>query len=168
MMYRTTSVLAFAATLLAGGGAWASDPIGGYLIVDRVLLDPKDAPTTIQIWGSFTLATKTGGRAYGPPEHGYLYYKAPPGKESVCRREWNDLSKAAGTGQVIGFGSSYALTTLGKVRNAARKPESPDVYPLGDGLVKVRTDTDYSPIRNLVELPAPMTPAEGALVPDGE
>src|SRR5688500_10100130 len=122
MMYRTACVLALAAALLAGGAALASDAIGGYLTVDRVVLRPSDAPTTIQIWGSFTLATEKGGRAYGAPERGYLYYKAPPGQEDVCRREWNDMSKAAGTGQVIGFGSSYKRLTLGKVRKAGEQP----------------------------------------------
>jgi hypothetical protein len=167
-MFRTASVLAFAAAVLVGGAARASDPIGGYLIVDRVVLEPKDSPTTIQIWGSFVLATGKGGYSYGDPQRGYLYYKAPAGKVAVCRKEWKDLGKVAGTRQVIGFGSSYDLTGLGKVRDGDKKPQSPDVYPLGDGLVKVRADTDYSPIRNLVELPTPLTPAEGDLVPTGE
>src|SRR5262245_8543137 len=105
MMYRTACVLGLAAVLLAVGTAQASDPIGGYLIVDRVVLDDKEAPTTIQIWGSFALATRTGGKTFADPERGYLYYKAPAGKEALCRTEWKDLSKMAGTGQVIGFGS---------------------------------------------------------------
>src|SRR5438093_12816589 len=106
-MYRIACTLALATVLLLGGRAWASDPIGGYLLVDRVILSPSTDPTTIQIWGSFVLAEERGGKSYGSPQRGYLYYKAPQGKEVVCRREWNDLKKAAGTAQVIGFGSSY-------------------------------------------------------------
>jgi hypothetical protein len=146
--------------------------------VDRVVLTPAKNPTTIQIWGSIALATEKGGHAYAKPERGYLYYKAPAGKEAVCRREWNDLKKAAGTGQVIGFGGSYNLQALGKVRKAGTKPqpdpEVPDVYPLGNGLVKVNVNMqrgpypNWGPIRDLLELPAPKTPGEGDLVPSGE
>jgi hypothetical protein len=167
-MYRIACVLALAAALAAGGAARASDPIGGYLIVDKVILEPSSDPTTIQIWGSFALAAKPGGQAYADPVRGYLYYKAASGKEDVCRKEWADLKKAAGTGQVIGFGSSYDLKSLGKVRKATEKPESPDPYPLGNGLNKVGEDADYGPIRALRGLAAPVTPADGDLVPPGE
>jgi hypothetical protein len=168
MMYRIACLLALATALAVSGAARASDPIGAYLIVDKVVLDPADAPTTIQIWGSFALATKTAGQTYGDPVRGYLYYQAASGKEDVCRKEWSDLKKAAGTSQVIGFGNSYDLKTLGKLRKANEKPEAPDTYPLGNGLNKVGADADYGPVRNLLALPAPQTPAEGDLVPPGE
>jgi hypothetical protein len=167
-MYRIACVLALATALVLGGAARASDPIGGYVIVDKVVLDPADAPTTIQIWGSFALATQPGGRAYGDPARGYMYFKIPTGKEDVCRKEWADLKKAAGTGQIIGFGSSYEFKKLGTVRKAAEKPETPDNYPLGNGLVKFNDDTDIAPDRGLRSLPAPQTPADGDLVPPGE
>src|SRR5690349_4182510 len=76
-MYRSACVLALAAALAAGGAARASDPIGGYLIVDKVVLEPADSPTTIQIWGSVALCLEQGGRKYADPVRGYLYYKAP-------------------------------------------------------------------------------------------
>jgi hypothetical protein len=167
-MYRSACVLALAAALAAGGAARASDPIGGYLIVDKVVLEPSDAPTTIQIWGSFALYKEPGGRAYGDPVRGYLYYKAPSGKEDVCRKEWADLKKAAGTGQVIGFGSSYELKALGKVRKASEKPASPDPYPVANGLTRVPDDHIYGPIGAVRALPAPVSPADGDLVPPGE
>ena len=94
MMYRVMCVLTLAAALVWCGAARASDPIGGYLIADKVVLAPEGAPTTIQIWGSFSLATQRGGKAYGEPERGYLYYKASEGTEATCRREWNDLYQA--------------------------------------------------------------------------
>jgi hypothetical protein len=167
-MYRIACLTALAAVLLAATTARASDPIGGYAIVDRVALDSNDAPTTIQIWGSFSLATSRGGNSYSNPERGYLFYKVPAGKETVCRKEWNDLKKAAGAGQVIGFGSSYELNALGKVRKANEKPEAPDVYPVANGLVKVPENAGYGPILNLRALPAPVTPGDGDLVPPGE
>ncbi len=136
-MYRSACVLGLATALLVGGAARASDPIGGYLIVDKVVLEPADAPTTIQIWGSIALAKGERGSSYSDPVRGYLYYKAPSGKEDVCRKEWNDLKKAAGTAQIIGFGSRYDLKALGKVRKASEKPAAPDAYPLANGLVKL-------------------------------
>src|SRR5690348_8848325 len=131
-MYRIAFLLALAATVLVGSPARASDPIGGFMLVDRVVLAPSGAPTTIRIWGSFALATQRGSRVYGAPQRGYLYYRAPQGKEELCRKEWNDIKKAAGTNQVLGFGSSEELKALGKVRTAhtSPEPEVPDVYPL--------------------------------------
>jgi hypothetical protein len=168
-MYRSALVLALAAVLMVSGAARASDPIGGYLLVDKVVLEPADTPTTIQIWGSIALASEQRGDNYSEPIRGYLYYKAPSGKEDTCRKEWNDLKKAVGTGQVIGFGSRYNLKSLGKIRKANEKPDSPDSYPLSNGLVKIMDDDpDYQPIRSLRTLPAPQTPAEGDRVAPGE
>jgi hypothetical protein len=167
-MYRIAYGLAIAALLAAGGAAQASDPIGGYLIVDRVVLEPANAPTTIQIWGSFVLAAEFGGRAWSAPERGYLSYKTVPGKEAVCRKEWNDMKNAAGTSQVIGFGSSYELKNLGAVRKATEKPQAPLPYPLGVGLVKVERESGHVPIRTLRGLPIPQSPADGSLVSAGE
>jgi hypothetical protein len=166
-MYRIACVLALATVLVVSGATRASDPIGGYLVVDKVYLEPSNAPTTIQIWGSISLATKPGGRAHSIPVRGYLYYVAPAGKEEVCRKEWNDLQKAAGTNQVIGFGSSYALKDLGAIRKANEKPEKPDPYPVANGLVKIEEDSE-APIRDLRALPAPQTPGDGELVSPGE
>jgi hypothetical protein len=167
-MYRIACLAALAAALLAASAARASDPIGGYVVVDKVALDSNDAPTTIQIWGSISLATSLRGNSYGNPERGYLFYKASAGKEAVCRREWNDLKKAAGTGQVIGFGTSFEQNAMGKVRKANEKPETPDVYPVANGLVKVPEDAGYGPILNLRALPTPVTPGDGDFVPPGE
>jgi hypothetical protein len=171
-MSRIACVLALASALAAGSAARASDPIGGYLIVDKVVLEPSDTTaTTIQIWGSIALAREFGGRTYSDPVRGYLYYRAPQGKEEVCRKEWNDMKKAAGTGQIIGFGSSFDLKGLGQVRKANEKPERPDTYPLANGLVKIEPGNErgpWAPIQNLLALPAPRTPAEGDLVPPGE
>src|SRR5438477_181869 len=128
-MHRIGYVLALAAALAVGGAARASDPVGGYLLVDKLVLEPSESPTKIQIWGSIVLATKRSGKDYGSAQRGYLYYEAPSGKEATCRREWNDLKKAAGTGQVIGFGTSYKLEAQGTVRKASEKPEKPDPYP---------------------------------------
>jgi hypothetical protein len=166
-MQRIGLVLALATALAAGGAARASERIGGLVLVDRVVLSPAESPTTIQVWGAFSLVTKDDGAGYGAPQRGYMYFTAPPGKEALCRREWNDLKKAAGTGQVIGFGSNREVKALGTVRKADRRPESPDDYPLAMGLAKFRSDINYAPVRDLLALPAPRTPAAGAAVAAG-
>src|SRR5688572_18633390 len=102
-MVRISYALALVAALAVGGAAQASDPVGGYLLVDKVVLSPTESPTTIQIWGAVALAARRGGKEYAAPQRGYLYFKAPSGQEVICRKEWNDLKKSAGTGQVIGF-----------------------------------------------------------------
>jgi hypothetical protein len=166
-MQRIGIALALAAALAAGGAARGSERIGGFMLVDKVALSPAEGPTTIQVWGAFSLVIKDDDVAYGAPRRGFMYFKAPEGKEAACRREWNDLKKAAGTGQVIGFGSNRDLKALGKVRKSSEKAESPDEYPLAIGLAKFRADTTYAPVRELLALPAPRTPAEGDLVPAG-
>ena len=172
-MYRSAFMLALVAAVTAGGAARASDPIGGYLLVDKVILEPADKPTTIQIWGSIALAKADRGNDYNEPVRGYLYYKAAAGKEDVCRKEWNDLKKAAGTGEIIGFASRYELKALGSVRQANVKPETPDTYPVANGLVKVRADDESEAFASksfaqLRALPAPKEPGDGDLVPPGE
>jgi hypothetical protein len=166
-MSKIAWVLALAAVLMVGR-AKGSGPIGGYLIVDKVILEPADAPTTIQIWGSIILAKDGSGRNYGNPQRGYLYYQAPKGGEALCRREWADMKKSAGKGQVLGFGSSEEWKRMGRIRKADQKPVSPDGYPLQNGLVNIDSDSNSKPVRGLLALPAPQSPGDGDLVPPGE
>src|SRR5690348_2745074 len=78
--------------------ARASDPVGAYALIDKVVLEPNaDAPTRIQVWGAFTFATEGSGDTYAAPVRGYLYYHAVKGKEDTCRNEWKDMKKIAGT-----------------------------------------------------------------------
>ena len=116
----------------------ASDPVGVYAIVDKVVLEPNDTePTTIQIWGAFALSTAPfTGNTYQPVQTGYLYYTCPKGRDAACLNEWADLRRVAGKDQVIGFGDRYGKTTT-RVRKADEKPASPDTYPLNMGLVKM-------------------------------
>jgi len=107
-MTQTTRLLACLLILCLAGHALASDPIGIYAIVDKVVLEPADGnPQRIQIWGAFCLA-EAGGDRYAAPVRGYLYCKLPPEKANVALAEWSDLKSLAGTGQCIGFGSRYS------------------------------------------------------------
>ena len=116
----------------------ASDPVGCYAIIEKVVLEPNDAKATaVQIWGAFALSTAPGsGNTYQPPQKGYLYYTCPAGKDATCLAEWSDLKKLAGKGEIVGFGDRYGKTTT-RVRPAAEKVASPDVYPINIGLVKM-------------------------------
>jgi hypothetical protein len=127
--------LAVAVVLLAlAPAARASDPTGIYAVVDKVVLEPSAGPAErIQVWGVFALAQGRGDN-YAPPEHGCMYFKLAK-KEEVCRKEWADLKKVAGTRQVIAFGARYSPN--GKVRKGGDPTKDPDAYPLGFGLTKV-------------------------------
>jgi len=127
----------------------ASDPVGVYAIVQKVVFEPNEkAPERIQIWGVFALAdTVRGGNSYTRPQHGYLYYSLPKGKESTALKEWADFKAVAGTGQGIAFGGRYSQ--LGKVRPESEKPASPDSYSPdssyanGIGVTKVNPAPGY-------------------------
>ena len=138
--------------LLLTGLAWqvrASDPVGIYGYIDKVVLEPSEtSPERVQIFGGFAMA-EGGGEKYAPAEKGFLYYTINPTKPEVCLKEWKDLKSLAGTGQIVSFAGRYAKK--GKVHPAGAKAESPDVYPLGFGLTKVK-ESDYTPVKELVEL----------------
>lgn len=132
--------------------AQASDPTGVYAVVDRVVLEPNaQTPERAQVWGTFAVALPSRGSQYGAPERGYMYFRLAPGKEDVTRREWADFKKIAGTGQVVAFGSRWEEQGRGRVRKADEKVSAPDVHPVSSGIVRLRTDTDYAPIKALVQ-----------------
>lgn len=129
-----------------------SDWTGVYARVDRVVFEPSEsAAQRIQIWGAFALAVRQSGSAYAPAQRGYLYFSIVPGKEETCRKEWADLKKLAGSGEIVGFGARHLDSRL---RKADEKPSSPDSYPVSSGLVRMNSrSTDYAPIKELRSLP---------------
>lgn len=113
----------------------ASDMVGIYSLIDRVVLEPGDAaPLRVQLWGSFAIADGRG-ETYREPVRGYLYYSCPAGKESTCRAEWNDLKSMTGGKTAAGFGNRYLPT--GRVRPASEAAASPDAYPISAGVTKM-------------------------------
>lgn len=153
--------------LASGSLALASDPIGVYAIVDRVVYEPEvGSPERVQIWGAFSLARGIGiGDVYDPPVRGYFYYALPEGQEDVARNEWADLHSVAGTDECVSFGSRYL--PIGAVRSGCEAPGTPDVYPVVQGITKVRTQTDYPPINGLVSMPKPLSPVDGSTAATG-
>lgn len=146
---------------LATGAAYASGWIAVYALIDKVVLEPNaEKPERIQIWGVFRIAAWGGGA--DAPARGYLYLTVPPswagsGKEVEARKEWNDLKSVAGKRQVVAFGEisfggesnpDYRRAT---VRKADQKPEKPDPYDFGTGVVTLRSDTEYGPVKSLLE-----------------
>jgi hypothetical protein len=114
--------LAALAAVFLATAARASDPVGVYALIDKVVLEPKgEAAQRVKIWGAFCVATRRGDE-YTPPQRGYLYLAAPRGQEATCRTEWVDLKRVADTGQVVAFGSRYGSKV------AVRRPR-PRVEP---------------------------------------
>src|SRR6266851_3712090 len=129
---------------LDAGRALASDPVGIYALVDKVVFEPSETnPERIQVWGAFAFA-EGYGNTYKNAERGYLYYKANSDKPTACRNEWSDLKTVAGSGQIVAFGSRYG--EKGKLRKKETKAENPDVYPVAMGLTKVKERDDYEPL----------------------
>lgn len=139
---------AIAALVLAGFAAAtvpvrASDPIGIYCVIKKVVMEPDEcAPTRVQIWGAFSFSDlETLG--YSPVAAGYLYYSVPRDTTAAIAQnnkmiaaEWMDLKAVAGTGEVVGFGGRRG--PFGRLRAASEKPDNPDAYPpLNMGVVRL-------------------------------
>ena len=141
MKTRIIGLTIMGACLAATVALHASDFVGVYAVVDKVVLEPSEtAPQRVQIWGAFAIADKNDGSSYRPAERGYLYYTCPQGRETVCRNEWADLKAVAGKGTGVGFGQRWEDN--GRVRKAADKPATPDVYVIQNGVVKVEKAAD--------------------------
>jgi hypothetical protein len=115
---------------------WASDPVGVYAIVEKVVFEPSEAsPQRVQVWGAFAVAKQSNPNDYEPAQRGYMYYTLTPGKEELSKREWNDLKSVAGTGQPVAF--SVRWSAKDRLRKPSEQPAAPDVYTLGSGVVKI-------------------------------
>ena len=124
----------------------ASELVGIYAIVDKVIFEPNEqSPNSIQIWGSISTS-----RDPAAAKRGYLYFRAPFPTElrDAALKEWKDLKAIAGSGQAIAFGQHYFyfdqtsaadayLKALPRVRPASEKPDRPDGYPLNIGVSKL-------------------------------
>lgn len=113
----------------------ASDPMGAYCIVDKVVLEgTAEKADRAQIWGTCALAN-TNDWYFQAPAKGYFYFAAPNGQEAAARAEWADLKSVAGTTQAVGFARRYR--PVGRFRAETEKPALPDTYPLHIGVIKV-------------------------------
>jgi hypothetical protein len=153
------TLVAFAVVTWFHTAPLASGPIGVYALIDKVVLEPNDtAPDRAQIWGVFVVADTQRSTPVFPAKRGYLYFQLPGegvwregvSRSEVTRREWNDLKAVAGTGQMVGFGSSWVGTGGGaptepyRVRSASESPAAPNQYVLNAGVVKLSASGSYS------------------------
>ena len=146
--------LAFSAALPAG----ASDAVGVYGVVDRVVVSPPGQPPgAVQIWGTFAVAVPPPGSSYAPsqayskPQKGYLLYTCPAGKTADCTAEWNDLKSVAGKNEVVGFSARWGYTN--HLHAASDPAPSPDVYVLNVGVVRISASPSLgSAYKDLFEL----------------
>jgi len=139
--------------LIAGSSAvlWASGPAGCYVIVDRIILEPSEsAPQRIQVWGLFSVTDgKASGNGYLAPQSGYMYFELKPAQaaqEKYMLAEWSDLKSVAGKETVVTF--AIRSEWNGRLRKASDKVESPDAYPLGNGITRVVTGQGLGSIEN--------------------
>ncbi len=133
------SSLLVAGVALVAPALKASDFVGVYCLVDKVVLEPNDTePQRAQVWGVFMLAEGERGNNYQEPVRGFLYYSCPTGKDTQCSNEWSDLKKLAGTGKAVGLGSRYKAN--GQLRKTTDKVASPDEYPIAFGLTPLGAD----------------------------
>jgi hypothetical protein len=145
-------VVAAVAVAIVGATVYlpASDRVGVYAIVDKVVFEPDAAnPERIQIWGAFAVATHTDRDSYEPLQRGYLYFGMGTATQ-LTRAEWNDLSRMAGSKKIVAFGRRVGQSA--RVRHERETPVAPDPYVMGVGVQIIRPDRDYPPIKGLAAL----------------
>ena len=130
------------AVAFCAGIVHASGPIGVYALVDKVTFEPNaEKPERIRISGVFITAEATpdNSTVYSELQRGYLYLALPKRNEELARREWADLTAVAGTGQVVGFGSSWGANVHVHVWKSDEQAKSPEDYPMGNGTVRINS-----------------------------
>lgn len=141
--------LAAVAALLMVASVKASDPVGVYAMVERVVFAPSEAaPKSVQVWGVFTPSiepprpTYKPEQAYGDVQKGYMYFTCAADKMATCLAEWSDLKSMAGKTEVVGFSTRWARSKA-RVRLANETPSAPDMYESNVGVVKIGRYGDY-------------------------
>jgi hypothetical protein len=109
------SNLLLLAVALSAPAVQASDWIGAYAVIDKVVVEPSaEAPQRIQIWGAFTVADPKmanrpldlvdwNGEGYQAPQRGYLYFTLPPTRQPAALSDWAAISAIAGKREAIGL-----------------------------------------------------------------
>ena len=149
--FRTVALPLFSLIVIGAAAAalCASDRVAVYARIDKVVLVPDSAsPQTVQIYGVFSLAKANDPNAYERPAKGYLYFTLA-GNEALARREWADMKTVAGTRQIVAFGSRYDFRP--RLRAEKDPPADPDAYKTNTGLTRVNGQTDYPPVKGLLD-----------------
>jgi hypothetical protein len=122
--------------------------IGIYGIVDKVVCEPSESsPERIQVWGLFVVPVPISSGLYKAPERGVLYFGIPADRKEIAKKEWVELKRLAGTGQILGFseywvpnpsdpqGNPHTSLVVQVHKNGPLG--LPDAYPLGIGVLKI-------------------------------
>lgn len=122
--------------------------IGIYGIVDKVVFEPdENAPERIQIWGLFVVPVPISSGMYRTPQRGILYFSLPPDRKKIAIKEWVELKRRAGSGQILGFTEYWVPnpndpqgnphTSLVVYVHEDVPLGLPDPYPLGIGVHRI-------------------------------
>jgi len=130
-------------------------------------------------------------RRFRPAVRGYLYYTVNAEDAAGTRSEWAVLAAAAGTGAPVSFGSrappavvgsgesrmSLAAATAmaevwerynGRVRPARERPAAPDAFPHRPARGSAQpVGRRPHPVSQVMRVPEPVSPADGAEVDGG-
>ncbi len=88
----------------------ASTRVGIYAVIDEVTFEPSDLePDRVLISGTFVVPAPISSGEHGRPQSGLLYFSLNPDSPGPTRTDWRALRKAAGTGEVVGFGQYWML-----------------------------------------------------------
>jgi hypothetical protein len=128
--------------------------IGIYGVIDQVTFAPqRSLPNIVRISGVFVVPVPMSSGLYKAPQSGYLYFRLPHGREQEARKDWKELKKFAGTGQVVGFASYWVPNPNHSLEvrvHSDGDTASPVAYPLAhpQGIVKAsdQNDPDFDKI----------------------
>jgi hypothetical protein len=122
--------------------------IGIYGIVDKVVFEPDESsPERIQIRGLFVVPIPISSGLYKAPQRGVLYFSIPPDRKEIAGKEWVELKRLAGSGQILGFaaywvpnpsdpqGNPHTSLVVHVHKNGPLG--LPDAYPLGIGVLRI-------------------------------
>jgi hypothetical protein len=144
---RKILAVALLATVSAAIGVHASDRIGVYAVIDRVVFEPASGPPDrVQVWGAFAIAKRGDANDYDPVQRGYLYFNLGDSRD-LAWREWNDLKALADGKTIVGFSSRFGQSV--RLRTERETPQSADAYTVGIGVRTMRADTTYAPVHEL-------------------
>jgi hypothetical protein len=121
------------ALVLTALPAAASEPSSIYTVPTEVEILPDEASgTRVVIAGSFFFLTTPMGFTYGEPQCGYMSFQCPPGKEVMCRMQWQDIRKI-GPSFCAGFGT-LGMLSAAHVHADRASLGTPDPWDLGLGI----------------------------------
>jgi hypothetical protein len=97
-----------AALALSAAQSLASTTVGIYAIIDEVTFEPSDFEAD-RVWisGVFVVPQPISSGLHRLPLRGHLYFGLSSAAPNSTRTDWEALRKAAGTGQVVGFGNYW-------------------------------------------------------------